>query len=198
MSLAGWQKQILAGICSGLGFLFFYFVVYLTWWAAIGLSLAIYMAIMMIVVTKQQANEIFVARSVTKADLQKAGDDMGVAIERLQAVLPTLSMEDKVTVQDLVTHIESIRVQVVADPEDYRRARRLITSYLGHMVAAVERFADLSKKASGRQSERLIALSQQIKGFIPVVAKIDNACLDNDFTTVEIEMKVLAEQLKRV
>ena len=35
------------------------------------------------------------------------------------------------------------------------------------------------------------------EGFVPVLEKIDKACLDNDLTALEINVEVLNEQLDR-
>jgi hypothetical protein len=37
-----------------------------------------------------------------------------------------------------------------------------------------------------------------IKGFIPVVQKIDQACIENDFVALEAQVSALQFQLKRV
>ncbi|MEO0912828.1 MAG: 5-bromo-4-chloroindolyl phosphate hydrolysis family protein [Pseudomonadota bacterium] len=197
MHLPEGARQIVAGMVSALAFLGLFFGLTLVWWAAFGLSALIFLAVLLIVRRKPGDDEIVVSGRTTEADIREAGRLMERASERLAAAEMRMPEADRSTVSAMVDHIGSIRAQILSDPEDYRRARRFITFYLGHMVETVERYTDLSEKSRGRHQERLAPLSAQIEAFLPALERIDAACLENDFTALESQMEALAVQMKR-
>jgi hypothetical protein len=58
-------------------------------------------------------------------------------------------------------------------------------------------YVRLAAQAGPDQKDRLAAISTQLEEFVPVLEKIDRACLDNDITALEINVEVLNEQLDR-
>ncbi len=197
MRLADGPRQILAGVVSAGAFLALFFGLNLVWWLALVLAALVYGAVLLIVQRKPDLSEIAVGMGASEADLHKAGLIMDEAAARLDATQQNLPATDADVVEQLALHVRSIRTQVVSDPQDYRRARRFISSYLGHMVETVERYADLNAKSRGRHEERLRPLSDQIKSYLPALEQIDTACLENDFAALESQMKALAFQMER-
>lgn len=197
MQLADGPRQILAGVLSAAAFLGFFAGLSLLWWLSLGLALAVYGAVLLIVRRKPRLDEITAGLGTSQADLANAGRIMDAAAARLDATLPRLPPRDADVVADIAAHVRSIRGHVTSDPQDYRRARRFIVSYLGSMVETVESYADLTAKAGGRHQDRLGPMSARIRGYLPALDQIDTACLDNDFEALEAEMSALAFQMER-
>ncbi|MEM8801930.1 MAG: hypothetical protein AAGF55_05295 [Pseudomonadota bacterium] len=55
----------------------------------------------------------------------------------------------------------------------------------------------LSEKSRGLHEERLAPLSSKIESFVPVLEKIDTACLEHDFIGLDAQIDALAAQMKR-
>lgn len=197
MQLPNGPRQILAGALSAAAFLGLFFGLTLVWWVAFALATLVFGAVLLIVPRKPEDHEILLSGRTSEADIREAGQIMADASARLEATRARVPASDTSTVGTIVDHVQSIRTQVLADPEDYRRARRFINSYLGHMVETVERYADLSEKSRGRHEDRLAPLSERIQTFVPVLARIDEACLENDFVALETQIDALASQMKR-
>ncbi|MBM7069726.1 5-bromo-4-chloroindolyl phosphate hydrolysis family protein [Actibacterium sp. 188UL27-1] len=197
MALTDPLRQILAGCASAVIFLTLYFGLTLVWWAAFGLALVSYLALLLLLPRKPLDDEIVLSGTTTQADLSEAARIMDNAAYRLLNAVLRIPEEERGTVEAIIDHVRSIRQQVSIDVEDYRRARRFITSYLGNMVDAVESYADLSEKSRGQHSERLAPLAERINSFVPALQKIDAACLENDFLALESQMEALDFQMKR-
>lgn len=197
MALYDGPRQILAGILAALGFLGLFFGLTLVWWLALGLSAVVYGALLLILPRRHRAEEIVLSARTTAADLQSAGAALEDSARRLTVTLGKLPQEDAAAVEDMARHILSIRDDVLKDPEDYRLTRRFITTYLPNMVQTVETYAGLTGRTKGDQSDRLLALGEQIRGFVPVVEQIDRACIENDLAALESEVDALGTQLSR-
>ncbi len=197
MQLSEGLRQTLAGSVAGVAFLGLFFGVQLVWWVSFLAAVFVFGAVLLIVVRKPDADEVVLTGRTTEADVREAGKIMSQAADRLEAAAKRLSEPNGSTIFAMLEHVRSIRAQVMADPEDYRRARRFITSYLDNMVDTVERFAELSEKSRGRHEERLAPLSSKIESFVPALEKIDTACLEHDFVGLEAQIEALAAQMKR-
>jgi 5-bromo-4-chloroindolyl phosphate hydrolysis protein len=197
MQLSEGLRQVLAGSVAALSFLGLFFSFQLVWWISFLAAALVFLAVLLMVERKPGADEIVLSGLTTEADIREAGKIMAHAAERLEAAAARLGESNSRTIQSMLDHVRSIRSQVMTDPEDYRRARRFITSYLGQMVDTVERFAELSEKSRGRHEERLAPLSAMIESFVPALEKIDTACLEHDFIGLEAQVEALAAQMKR-
>lgn len=197
MQLPEGQRQVSAGSIAAVTFLGLFFGTQLVWWISFLAAGLVFLALLLIIQRKPSPDEIALSGRTTEADIREAGRIMARAAERLEVAATRLGESKSGTVQSMLDHVHSIRSQVMADPEDYRRARRFITSYLGQMVDTVERFAELSEKSRGRHEERLAPLSKMIESFVPALEKIDTACLEHDFIGLEAQVEALAAQMKR-
>ena len=199
MALSQLMRQVISGVLASLAFLILFFGLTLVWWAAFAAAVAVFVASLMVLPKgEDEAVQIPLAGAISQVDLREADRLMSEAQAKLEAAREIiLSDADKSMVTEMIDHVVSIKTQVLSDPEDYRRARRFIRSYLGTMVETVERYSDLVAKSRGKQAERLQPLAQQISGFVPVLEKIDTACLENDFLSLEVQVDALAEQMKR-
>ncbi|MDP5219028.1 5-bromo-4-chloroindolyl phosphate hydrolysis family protein [Ruegeria sp. 2205SS24-7] len=190
-------RQIVAGVTSAAAFLCLFFGLVLIWWVALAGALLVFGAMLLVIRQKPNFSELLVSPRTSEADIREAGRIMSRASERLAKTAPRLPDADQSIVNAISAHVESIRNQVISDPEDYRRARRFITSYLENMVETVERYADLAEKSRGRHEDRLAPLSERIRAFVPALERIDTACLENDFLALETQVEALAAQMKR-
>lgn len=197
MQLFEGPRQALAGSVAAVAFLGMFFGFHLVWWISFIAAALVFVAVLLIVERKPDANEVILTGRTTEADIREAGKIMAHAVKRLETAADRLGDGKDDTIQAMLDHLRSIRSQVLADPEDYRRARRFITSYLAHMVDTVEQFAELSAKSRGRHETRLAPLSTMIEDFVPALEKIDTACLENDFAGLEAQVEALAAQMKR-
>lgn len=197
MHLSEGLRQTVAGGIASLSFLALFFGLQLVWWAAFLAASLVFLAMLLIVKRKPDADEVVVSGRTTEADIRNAGKIMARAADRLEVSAQKVDEDERAMIQSMLDHVLSIRTQIIADPEDYRRARRFISSYLGHMVETVERFAELSQKSRGRHEDRLAPLATRIEAFVPALERIDAACLENDFIGLEAQVDALAAQMKR-
>lgn len=197
MRLPDGPRQILAAVLAGGAFLALFFLAQLVWWLAFALAAAVYLALLLMVRRQRPAEEIMLAARVSAADIHRAAAGMDAAAARLANAAKEAPEADATLIEGMAARVRSIRNHVANDPEDYRRTRRFITSYLPNMVDSVERYARLAGQARGSHVERLAALRESIRGYGPTLERIDRACLENDFDALEVEVDVLTAQMKR-
>ncbi|MGL6210160.1 MAG: 5-bromo-4-chloroindolyl phosphate hydrolysis family protein [Paracoccaceae bacterium] len=194
MKLPDGVRQVVAGVLAGLVFLAAFQVLLLEWYVALGLGVVAYLALLLVIGRRTPLEEIVLSDRVSAADIARAGEMLEDAARRVGRVAVGADKEELLAMQG---HLVSLRDQVLRDPADYRSAQRFIVSYLPKMVANVESYADLSKRATGAARDRLEPLRDGIVAYGKVVARIDQACLENDFNALEAEVDALAFQLKR-
>ena len=197
MRLPDGPRHALAAGLAIIVFLGLYYGAALIWGVALGLAALSYGAVLLIVQRKRLLDEIVVSGTTTKADLAEAARIMDAAAVRLDKAAERVPDNDRSVVKEITDHLRSIRNQVAKDPEDFRRVRRFVKSYLAKMVTSVESYADLAEKSRGLHGQRLSTLASTIHGFVPTLAKIDAACLENDFAELEAQMSALDFQMKR-
>ena len=83
------------------------------------------------------------------------------------------------------------------NPDHVRLTAKFRRHVVGRMVGSVKSYVELARRAGRDQKARLAAISTQLEEFVPVLEKIDRACLENDLTALEINVEVLNEQLNR-
>jgi len=194
MRLPDGVRQVVAGGLAGLVFLGAYLGLLLEWYVALGLAALAYLALLMIIGRRVPLEEIVLSDRVSAADIARAGDMLADAVRRVGRAAVG---DDKPAMLAMQGHLDSLRTQILKDPADYRSAQRFIVSYLPKMVANVEAYADLAGRATGEARGRLGPLREGIVAYGQVVARIDQACLENDFNALEAEVDALAFQLKR-
>jgi hypothetical protein len=197
MVLSDGLRQIVAGLLASAAFLALYFGLDLIWWAALGLAIAVYFALLLVIRRRPKASEIMLASRVSAADIRAADQLLGQSATRIEAVLPRVPASDRAHLDEMVGHLKSIRTHVVTDPQDFRRARRFIMSYLPNMVDTIEAYGHLSERAGPDHADRLARLGETIRSFGPAIDAIDRACLENDFDALEAEVSALATQMER-
>ena len=115
MQLPDGPRQIVAGLLAGAVFLLLFLGVPLVWWAALGLSLAAFLAFLFIIRKRLSASEVMVAERVTKADPQEAAASLASAGVRLRAASEAASVAIHTDMAVVADHVPSIRDLVLSD-----------------------------------------------------------------------------------
>ncbi len=197
MALPDGLRQIVAALLAAGVFLALYFGVLLEWYVALGLSVATYAALLLMVPRRKPLSEIVLSDRVSAADIAAATRALAEAARRISLASVQAPAADQPTLSDMSAHLNSLCTQIAEDPSDYRHAHRFITSYLPKMVENVEKYVSLAAKAHGPARDRLSPLRDGILSYGQVVARIDQAGLENDFRALEAEVDALGFQLKR-
>jgi hypothetical protein len=198
MTLPDGPRQILAGVLASAAFLALFFPAGLVWWVALGLAVPVYFALLLVVPRRKLLAEVMLSDQVSAADVVQATDALTNAAYRVNEAAKVAPAADRAGLADMSGHLTSIRELIKADPKDYRQTRQFISFFLPQIVDTVESYVALARLAQGENAARLAELGATIKGFVPVVQKIDQACLDNDFAALEAQVFALQFQLKRV
>ena len=198
MSLPDGPRQILAAVLASAAFLALFFPAGLLWWVALGLAALLYFGFLLVIPRRKLMSEVMLTDEVSAADIARATDALTNAAYRMNEAAKLAPAADRDGLTDMAKHLTSIRELIRADPKDYRQTKQFISYFLPMIVNTVESYVALAKLAQGGNAARLSELGATIKGFAPVVQKIDQACLDNDFAALEAQVFALQFQLKRV
>lgn len=197
MRLADGPRQVVAGLAAAAGFLGLFFGLGLAWWLALLGGLAVWAAGLLIVERRAPPAEVMVADGVSQAEFAEAINLLTGGAARVRRLVPRATGPDRALFSRMAELLEAIRGHHVADPGDYRITRRFLRHDLGRMIESAETYVDLAGRSSGVGEERLAGLAERIHGYVPVLEKVDQACLDNDLTALEVQVEVLSEQLAR-
>ncbi|MEL6475804.1 MAG: 5-bromo-4-chloroindolyl phosphate hydrolysis family protein [Pseudomonadota bacterium] len=197
MALAETPRQILAGLAASATFLGTFFGLHLVWWLALAFGLAVFAAFLLIVPRKKGLEEIDIGDGINAAELKAGIEALTEAAARMRKLALSATGDDKAEFSRMAKLFEAIRSHHSDDPKDFKHTRRFIRHDLPRLVDTAERYMQLGRKASGTNRDRVAALGSQIRGFVPVLEKIDQACLENDFLALEVEVDVLSGQLDR-
>lgn len=197
MALPDGVRQIMAALLAAGVFLGLYFGVLLEWFVALGLAVATYAGLLLMIPRRRPLSEIVLSDRVSAADIAAATRALTEAARRIGRCAEEAPVEDRPPLSDMVAHLTSLCTQIAEDPADYRAAHRFITSYLPRMVENVEKYVALAARAQGPARDRLSSLRDGILAYGQVVARIDQAGLENDFRALEAEVEALGFQLKR-
>lgn len=198
MALPDGPRQLLAAALASVAFLALFLKAGLVWWLALGLAVLVYGALLLMIPRRRPLSEVMVSDQVSAQDIAKATAALTAAINRLDAAARAMPQGDSLSLGEMSRHLASIRELIKADPRDFRQTRQFVGYFLPLIVTTVESYVELSKLAQGENATRLAELGKVIQGFAPVVQKIDQACIENDFTALEAQVSALQFQLKRV
>jgi 5-bromo-4-chloroindolyl phosphate hydrolysis protein len=196
MTLPEGMRQVVAGLGASAAFLGAFFGLNLVWWMGLVLAAPVYLAILLLIGRRPEAREVYVADGVTKAELDEALNALTSAAGKMRELALAARGPDKIEFQRMAELFEAIRGHHSADPRDFRHTRRFIRHDLPRLVDTARNYVDLSRKATGANRDRLAALGHRIRGFTPILEKIDQACLENDFMALEVQVDVLGGQLE--
>ena len=196
IALSDSNRQIAAGGSASAAFLGCFFGLGLVWWLSLVAALAVFGAVMMIVERRKPPTEEFVMPGVTQAELADAIDRLTQASAQMRRLAISAKGDDKAEFNRMAKLFEAIRSHHSADPTDYQHTRRFLRQDLPRIVQTAEGYMELKNKASGANKDRVEALGERIRSFTPVLEKIDQACLENDFLALEVQVEVLGDQLE--
>lgn len=197
MQLPDGPRHIVAGLIASLVFLLLFSGVRLVWWLALILALAAYGAALLIIARRSPAEEIAVAERVSQADIDRAAALLGDAAARLTDAAEAAPERDKLAFHDMAMNMLSIRSSILDDPRDYRPTRRFTAVYLPKILDSVEGYVRIASGSHAVEPARLDAIAARIRGFQPIIAGIDRACIENDLRELEVQVDVLAGQMER-
>lgn len=196
MTLPDGPRQIIAALLAAGVFLALYFGAKLLWLVAFPLAAVAYGAFLLIIRRRRLLSEVVLSDRVTAADIAAGQAALDEALRRL-ARAEAADAELKDDLAALGVELRSIRTQIGDDPADFRIARRFIVSFLPKLIGNVESYVSLSAAATGPARDRLAPLRDGIRAYRPIVARIAQAGLENNFRALEAEIDALGIQLKR-
>lgn len=196
MTLPDGPRQIIAALLAAGVFLALYFGAKLLWLVAFPLAAVAYGAFLLIIRRRRLLSEVVLSDRVTAADIAAGQAALDEALRRL-ARAEAADAELKDDLAALGVELRSIRTQIGDDPADFRIARRFIVSFLPKLIGNVESYVSLSAAATGPARDRLAPLRDGIRAYRPIVARIAQAGLENNFRALESEIDALGIQLKR-
>ncbi|CTQ33937.1 hypothetical protein [Jannaschia rubra] len=128
----------------------------------------------------------------------KTGLLLGRHAERLRRCAELVGQPEADIFWDMAGHLERIRREVMSDGRDMARARRFIHHHARLIVELCERFVALDAKARPEQAARLQRMTDHLRAYRDVFARVEKALIDNDFDDVEATMDALDIQLDRL
>lgn len=131
------------------------------------------------------------------AEEVRAVSELDEAASRLQRMARQAPAPDRPLFRRLADLMGQIRDSHQLNPGHAELTRKFRKHVVGRMVGAVASYVELTRRAGRDEKDRLAAISSQIEEFVPVLERIDRACLDNDLMALEINVEVLNEQLNR-
>ena len=127
----------------------------------------------------------------------QAIDLLDQAAKRLRRLARKAPDHDVPLFQRMADLFDTLKEHHIANPAHVRLTRKFRKHVIGPMIGTVQDYVDLAGRTGPDQRERLSQISKQLEAFVPVLERIDQACLDNDLTKLEINVEVLNEQLNR-
>ncbi|HET7410827.1 MAG TPA: hypothetical protein VFJ13_11570, partial [Paracoccaceae bacterium] len=134
---------------------------------------------------------------ISRADHDAAIEALAAAGRELRTLAVEAPAEDMALIRRMADLVEAIRGHHEANPAHVPRTRIFVRHTLGRMVAAVAGYVDLARRAGPDGDDRLAEILRRLEGFVPVLERIDRACIENDLMALEISVEVLDEQLGR-
>lgn len=197
MHLPETARQILAGLAAAVGFVGVFFGLGLIAPVGLGVGLLIYLAALLIIRRTPPPETVMLSDGVSAADLAAALAAVDAAARRLAAADDRAPAADRGLFEQMAAILARIREHHARDPRDLRHTRRFLRHELPRMVETAEAYVDLAARASPADADRVAQLGRRIRGFVPALERIDQACLENDFHQLEVEVDVLGGQLER-
>lgn len=126
-----------------------------------------------------------------------AGQRLASLALRLRSAADEAETDHAIILRDMAGHLERIRNEVEADMQD-RALTRSFRHHAGVIVKLAERFVALSGRARVEQRDRVDALADQMRDYRALFARVERACLENDFDDMEATIAALDIQLNRL
>ncbi|MEM0987234.1 MAG: hypothetical protein AAGK00_00015 [Pseudomonadota bacterium] len=136
-------------------------------------------------------------KEVTEDPVQEVLDRLMAGADCLSTYARAAPSADAPLFTRMAELLEQIRAHHVANPSHATTTRRFVQHVLGRMLSQIANYMDLVNRAGPEEGQRLADISRQFEGFVPVLERIDKACLANDLDELEISVEVLNQQLDR-
>lgn len=197
LELAETTRQLAAGVIASAFFLLGYFGMTLALWAAAILALISYAAVLLVISRRPPPARRMVADGVSEADLTAALEALSASARRLGAAAQRAPARERAVFERMADLVARIRAHHAEDPSDLRHTRTFLRHDLPRLVETAESYVALAARADGAEAGRIGELFGRISTMTAALERIEAACLENDFTRLEIEAEVLAGQLGR-
>lgn len=146
---------------------------------------------------RKRRKEIALPDGIARADFVEAIEIMTKAAGRLRDAARKGLSVDRPMFMHMADLVEAIRTHHEANPLHIQRTRTFVRNTLPRIVDIVANYLDLHQRAGSDHYGRLSDVSRQMQDFVPVLEKIDRACVENDVMALEINVEVLNDQLDR-
>lgn len=199
MRLKELPRQIVAGLIASLSFVITYLGLTLIWWLALGMGIAVYAAALLLIEREPEDNEVFVYDNITRFDINSAVESCRQAAEHLYHAsrYNRIDTETAIAIERLSQLVEAIGNNYLSDGRDLKHSRIFISHYLPNMMAVVGDYVRLSERTvTVASQQRLQQVGELIRGYVPHVQNMYDACLENDFEKLELETSVLGEVMR--
>lgn len=193
-------RQIVAGLLASGVFALVYIVLALKWLPALGIAVAVYIAMLLLIQRAPEDHERYIYENLTQHDLDKAVNACRQTAKKLQRVSHStkrLDGETATSMEKLAQLVDHIADNYQEDPRDLKHSLSFVKHYLPRLNTIVDHFASLSSKALTPDSQqRLAKIGQAIRHYVPHFQSIYDACLENDFKKLEFETSVLGDVME--
>jgi 5-bromo-4-chloroindolyl phosphate hydrolysis protein len=192
-------RQILAGLLAAGAFSGVYLGLSLVWWAALLVGVAVYAAGLLLIERVPEDTEVYVYANLTQADINAAVQQCTQAAAQLRTASKAnrIDANTAVALEKMAQLVESIGSNYQQDARDLKYSRNFTHYYLPKILELVKDYVSLSERTVTESSQaRLQQVGNVIRGYLPNVQTIYNACLENDFEKLELETSVLGDVMK--
>lgn len=197
MRLSEPMRQLVAGLSSSGGFLGVFFGLDLAWWFSLLAGLGIYVGAILLIERRGPENGGARAPHLEVRDQAQSAEILRSSAERLRTLSVQSEGEDQGLFREMSDRLESIRSHQLADPRDHKHTRNFVRSSLPRMIEAAEKYVEVKSRAQPSQEARLAEVGRSIRGYLPILERIDAACLENDFVGLELHVEALNDQFRR-
>jgi len=191
-------RSLSAGFVAVAAFAAVYFQIELILLAQLALSgiaaIGAYVATNLLIERKREDHEVTLAAGVTLADQKAAVAKCKEAAETLESLARESQLREDMreTIGRLATLLRAIASNYEDDPNDVRHSRALVNRHIDALLGIVAQYVGLSRRAMSEHDEqRLEQVREQVRGFVPHLEAIHEACLDNDFAELEVQTATL-------
>lgn len=192
-------RQVVAGVFAALVFSVVYLGLGLVWWAALLAGFAVYAASLLLIERAPEDSEVYVFANITQSDINTAARQCQDAAEQLRKASKAkrLDADTATALGRMAQLVDDIGANYRVDARDLKYSRNFTNHYLPKILELVTDYVALSERAtSGPSQERLHQVGGAIRGYLPNLQTIHDACLENDFEKLELETAVLGDVMK--
>lgn len=193
MRLRQIPRETISGFAATMAFLGLSFGLGLLWSIALGASLLVYGAMLLVIHRKPERED----DQLSAIDVAATAEALGDAADRLDAATDNAPEADGLTFRDMSEGLRELQFHIVHAPRDYRVARRFLTVFLPYITTTVEGYTRVSHSEDREAEARLADISEQIARFVPAIRRVNRACVDKDLRALETETSTVLQLMER-